>query len=44
MVNAYAALQHEQPPYRDNMYLRRDIRIALAFMPPLRSDAGNVTR
>lgn len=44
MVNAYAALQHEQPPERDNMYLKRDIRIALAFVSPLRSDTDGVTR
>jgi transcription elongation factor GreA len=39
MVNAYAALQHEQPPHRDNMYLKDEIRIALAFGAALRSDA-----
>lgn len=38
MVNAYAALQHAQPPDRDNMYLKGEIRIALAFGAALRSD------
>jgi len=38
MVNAYAALQQGQPPKRDNMYLEREIRIALAIGGSLRSD------
>ena len=44
MVNGYAALQQQEPPERDNMYLKDEIRIALAFISVLRSDAGGVVR